>query len=145
METDNKGPEENKENTENNQPEENKENTENNQPEENKENKENEEPEVPQNQVEDNPDNFSDQEGDDDFYKIQVENFKNKTSSFFHKNVTIINENGREIKSAYFDFRQKSQKTSEKKNSEKKTNPPKPLILNSSTGKEQQRNLLHKR
>ena len=121
METDNKGTEENK------PTEENKENT---------ENKENEEADVPQNQVEDNPDNFSDQEDDDDFYKIQIENFKNKTSSFFHKNVTIINENGRVIKSAVLDFHHKTHKEkSAKKSSEPKNVPTQPLILNNSTGK----------
>ena len=53
-------------------------------------------------QLEDHPDNFSDQEEDDDFYKIQVENFKNKTAKDFHKNVIIIDEKGREIHSAKF-------------------------------------------
>ena len=43
-------------------------------------------------QLEDHPDNFSDHEEDDDFYKIQVENFKNKTAKDFHKNVIIIDE-----------------------------------------------------
>ena len=53
-------------------------------------------------QVEDHPDNFSDQEEDDDFYKIQVENFKNKTAKDFHKNIILIDEKGREIHSAKF-------------------------------------------
>ena len=48
-------------------------------------------------QVEDHPDNFSDQEEDDDFYKIQVENFKNKTAKDFHKNIILIEEKDREI------------------------------------------------
>ena len=66
--------------------------------EENGENPENNE----QKQVKDNPDNFSDQEIEDDFYKIQIENFKNKTSSNFHRNIRLINEKGREIRSARF-------------------------------------------
>ena len=56
-----------------------------------------EEPDLkPQQQIEENPDNFSDQEVEDDFYKIQIENFKNRTTSNFHKNVKLINEKGRE-------------------------------------------------
>ena len=53
-------------------------------------------------QIEDHADNFSDQEGDDDFYKIQVENFKNHTQKNFHKNIILITEKGREIHSAKF-------------------------------------------
>ena len=55
------------------------------------------------NQVKDNPDNFSDQEIEDDFYKIQIAKFKNKTSSNFHRNIRLINEKGREIRSARFE------------------------------------------
>ena len=58
---------------------------------------------IQNNQKADNQDNFSDQEIEDDFYKIQIENFKNKTSSYFHKNIRIIDEKGREIRSARLD------------------------------------------
>ena len=46
-----------------------------------------EEQNVPQQQTEDKEDKFSDQEEDDDFYKIQIDNFRNRTPSNFHKNV----------------------------------------------------------
>ena len=96
-----------------------------------------------QQQVEDNPDNFSDQEMEDDFYKIQIENFKNKTTSNFHKNVRLINEKGREIRSARFiDIRNKQfQEKKEEKISKKDNNPrnqvnkgQNKLLLNNSSG-----------
>ena len=104
----------------------------------------NEEPEMkPQGQKEENPDNFSDQEIEDDFYKIQIENFKNKTTSNFHKNIRLINEKGREIRSARFvDIRhkqfneQKEERMSKKENNSKKevNQGPNKLLLNNSSG-----------
>ena len=94
-------------------------------------------------QVEDHPDKFSDQEDDDDFYKIQIENFKNKTAKDFHKNIIIIDEKGREIHSARFssvhprNFKKKEKKQSSKKEQPQET-PARPvqerLILNNSSG-----------
>ena len=94
-------------------------------------------------QVEDHPDKFSDQEDDDDFYKIQIENFKNKTAKDFHKNIIIIDEKGREIHSARFssvhprNFKKKEKKQSSKKDQPQET-PARPvqerLILNNSSG-----------
>ena len=93
-------------------------------------------------QVEDHPDNFSDQEEDDDFYKIQVENFKNKTAKDFHKNIILIDEKGREIHSAKFssvhpkNFKKKSKKTSKKEQPQETPVQPvqERLILNNSSG-----------
>ena len=113
---------------------------------ENKENKEEniEEPDLnPQQQNKENPDNFSDQEIEDDFYKIQIENFKNKTTSNFHKNVKLVNEKGRVIKSAKFiDIRNKNfheKKEDIKPKNEDTSNQPtnkaqNVLILNNSSG-----------
>ena len=96
-----------------------------------------------QQQVKDNPDNFSDQEMEDDFYKIQIENFKNKTTSNFHKNIRLINEKGREIRSARFiDIRNKQFHEKKEEKISKKDNSPKneanhgqnKLLLNNSSG-----------
>ena len=95
-----------------------------------------------QQQLEDKADNFSDQEIEDDFYKIQIENFKNKTTSNFHRNIKLINEKGRKISSAKFDyFRQKKfkeQKEEPKQKNEngaiQQTNQGQKLILNNSSG-----------
>ena len=113
---------------------------------ENKENKEEniEEPDLnPQQQNKENPDNFSDQEIEDEFYKIQIENFKNKTTSNFHKTIRLVNEKGREIKSAKFlDIRNKKfheKKDDIKPKNEDTSNQPtnkaqNVLILNNSSG-----------
>ena len=103
-----------------------------------------EEPELKLHQQnEENPDNFSDQEIEDDFYKIQIENFKNKTTSNFHKNVKLVNEKGRVIKSAKFiDIRNKNfheKKEDIKPKNEDTSNQPtnkaqNVLILNNSSG-----------
>ena len=102
-----------------------------------------EEAENIQQQTEDKPDNFSDQEIEDDFYKIQIENFKNRTSSNFHKNIRLINEKGREIRSAKFeDIRHKhfhepsEEKKPKKENSSKKqvTQGQEKVVLNNSSG-----------
>ena len=94
-------------------------------------------------QLEDHPDNFSDQEEDDDFYKIQVENFKNKTAKDFHKNVIIIDEKGREIHSAKFssvhprNFQNKEPKKKSKKDQpqEQAAHPAQErVVLNNSSG-----------
>ena len=94
-------------------------------------------------QLEDHPDNFSDQEEDDDFYKIQVENFKNKTAKDFHKNVIIIDEKGREIHSAKFssvhprNFQNKEPKKKSKKDQtqEQAAHPTQErVVLNNSSG-----------
>ena len=94
-------------------------------------------------QLEDHPDNFSDQEEEDDFYKIQVENFKNKTAKDFHKNIIIIDEKGRKIHSAKFtslhpkNFQKNSSKQKSKKEQPKESPPqpqPERLILNNSSG-----------
>ena len=61
-----------------------------------------ESPEEKEVQLEDNPDKFSDQEEDDDFFKIQIENFKNKTAKDFHKNLLLVDEKGRQVRSAKF-------------------------------------------
>ena len=53
-------------------------------------------------QIEDHADKFSDQEDDDDFHKIQIDNFKKKTAENFHKNILLIDEKGRQIRSAKF-------------------------------------------
>ena len=93
-------------------------------------------------QLEDHPDNFSDQEEEDDFYKIQVEKFKNKTAKDFHKNIILIDEKGRQIKSAKFtsvhpknfpkNIKPKSKKDQPK---ESPTQPqPERLVLNNSSG-----------
>ena len=97
-----------------------------------------------QNQVNDNPDNFSDQEIEDDFYKIQIENFKNKTSSNFHRNIRLINEKGREIRSARFEdirhkkFNEPKEEVKPKKESNSKQQQinqgQNKLILNNSSG-----------
>ena len=63
------------------------------------ENKKEEEEIKPQQLKEDNQDNFSDQEIEDDFYKIQIQNFQNRTTSDFYKNIKLINEKGRVIRS----------------------------------------------
>ena len=99
---------------------------------------------IAQQQLEDKPDNFSDQEVEDDFYKIQIENFKNRTTSNFHKNIRLINEKGREIRSARFeDIRHKkfNEPSEEKKqksehNSKKQLNNGQnnKLVLNNSSG-----------
>ena len=102
-----------------------------------------EEAENIQQQTEDKPDNFSDQEIEDDFYKIQIENFKNRTTSNFHKNIRLINEKGREIRSAKFeDIRHKhfhepsEEKKPKKENSSKKqvTQGQEKVVLNNSSG-----------
>ena len=75
-----------------------------------------------QQQTEDHPDNFSDQEVEDDFYKIQIENYKNKTTSNFHKNILLIDEKGREIRSARFDhIRQKNFKEPKEEKNKKES------------------------
>ena len=111
---------------------------------ENKEINEEEKTEInQQNQTNDHPDNFSDQEIEDDFYKIQIENYKNKTSSNFHRNIRLINEKGREIRSARFlDIRHKQFNEPKEKTKPKKENSPKQqaeqeqnkLVLNNSSG-----------
>ena len=99
--------------------------------------------EKPETQKNDNPDNFSDQEIEDDFYKIQIENFKNKTSSNFHRNIRLVNEKGREIRSARFDdirhkkFDEPKEETKPKKESTKQqqgNQGQNQLILNNSSG-----------
>ena len=102
-----------------------------------------EEAENIQQQTEDKPDNFSDQEIEDDFYKIQIENFKNRTSSNFHKNIRLINEKGREIRSAKFEdirhkhFHEPSEEKKPKKESSSKkqiTQGQEKVVLNNSSG-----------
>ena len=102
-----------------------------------------EEAENIQQQTEDKPDNFSDQEIEDDFYKIQIENFKNRTSSNFHKNIRLINEKGREIHSAKFEdirhkhFHEPSEEKKPKKESSSKkqiTQGQEKVVLNNSSG-----------
>ena len=110
---------------------------------ENKEKSEDEKKEInQQNQVNDNPDHFSDQEIEDDFYKIQIENF-NKSSSDFHRNIRLINEKGREIRSARFiDIRHKQyrepkeeERPKKEKSSKKQANQEQnKLVLNNSSG-----------
>ena len=95
-----------------------------------------------QQQLEDKADNFSDQEIEDDFYKIQIENFKNKTTSNFHRNIRLINEKGREIRSAKFNyFRHKKYKEPKEESKQKNENDAiqqrnqgQKLILNNSSG-----------
>ena len=76
-------------------------------------------------------------------YKIQIENFKNKTTSNFHKNIRLINEKGREIRSARFiDIRKKQFHEKKEEKIPKKDNNPKnevnqgqnKLLLNNSSG-----------
>ena len=102
-----------------------------------------EEAENIQQQTEDKPDNFSDQEIEDDFYKIQIENFKNRTTSNFHKNIRLINEKGREIRSAKFEdirhkhFHEPSEEKKPKKESSSKkqiTQGQEKVVLNNSSG-----------
>ena len=80
-------------------------------------------------QLEDHPDNFSDQEEEDDFYKIQIENFKNKTAKDFHKNIIVIDEKGRKIKSAKFSsLHPKSTKKQASKQISQKEEPQEQVI-----------------
>ena len=139
METDNK---ENIKEEEKEQEKEGENNEENK--EENKE--ENNIVQIQNNQKADNQDNFSDQEIEDDFYKIQIENFKNKTSSYFHKNIRIIDEKGREIRSARLDnlnhkkYKDEKNETNHKKQSSK--HHSKKLINNTSGPAENSTTLL---
>jgi hypothetical protein len=107
------------------------------------ENKMEQEKSEPQQQKEDNPDNFSDQEIEDDFYKIQIENFKNKTTSNFHKNIQLINEKGRVIRSARFTYLHDNKFHKEKEEIKPKdeniskqqtTQEPNKVVLNNSSG-----------
>ena len=105
-----------------------------------------EEQNLPQQQTEDKADKFSDQEEEDDFYKIQINNFRNRTTSNFHKNIRLINEKGREIRSARFNdirhkaFNEPKEETIPKKqksehNSKKQVvKEEQKLVLNNSSG-----------
>ena len=98
-----------------------------------------ESPEEKEVQLEDNPDKFSDQEEDDDFFKIQIENFKNKTAKDFHKNILLVDEKGRQVRSAKFsalnskNFKKKPEKQTQENNSG--IPPQRILELNNSSGK----------
>ncbi len=54
-------------------------------------------------QLEDKVDNFSDQEEEDDYFKLQVDNYnKYRTTKEFHKNTLLVDPNIRQVHSARF-------------------------------------------
>ena len=54
-------------------------------------------------QLEDKADNFSDQEEEDDYFKLQVDNYnKYRTTKEFHKNTLLVDPNIRQVHSARF-------------------------------------------
>ena len=104
------------------------------------ENIQEESPEERQVQLEDKSDNFSDQEEEDDYFKLQITNYnKFKTGKEFHKKSLLIDPNIRQVRSARFsppkprNLKKKPEKQPEVNTSDQQ--PQGRLDLNNSSGK----------